>query len=513
MPGILDRLASGGATSLVGGLADIAQGVQQRNREDKQTRQENSFKKQQLGITSRRIDLDELMNKQNQEQQQVDNELSQDRLLQQEEQEFQQQQQLAINQDVNNRAMTKSQTIEATRQANLKGQFFGKLLSQYPDDVSRLAAFDLISEAAQQRGVKLPRPEQGVPFEKFAKAQVLAADQVKSALSSSERVELLKQQEKQRVRDIDRRAATQKRARIKADNTLSPALRAQADTLDPDSLDTLIIKEKDPKNIAAKKEENAAFLQSINSSKEILVAIDGLVNHPGLDDFQGFGGSLLASLPLSTDAGSFKNAVDNFEAKKFIGSVGLLANLGALSDAEGKKIGNFIEAADQMVSPVNKVKSLKEAGRLIKEGIVVKWAGDNPGIGFKSISFLMNNPTDSVIKAFKEKNKGKLPRGFEIVRETILKGAKGTKATRQDVNQVKAKTHLSIQPGDKLTDSSTREEYTVDFDGKRVSMQQFARLKKQRDRAKIMESQPQSALQDPEIQRLIQQNRELSGTL
>lgn len=88
---------------------------------------------------------------------------------------------------------------------------------------------------------------------------------------------------------------------------------------------------------------------SIAQTKTALDSIDTLLNAPGLDRAVGFG-SVFPTAP-GTDSANFEAQLDTFKAQTFVPMVAQLKGMGALSDAEGKKLSEAVGALNIKMSP------------------------------------------------------------------------------------------------------------------------------------------------------------------
>lgn len=88
---------------------------------------------------------------------------------------------------------------------------------------------------------------------------------------------------------------------------------------------------------------------SIAQTKTALDSIDSLLNAPGLDRAVGFG-SMFPTAP-GTDTANFEAQLDTFKAQTFVPMVAQLKGMGALSDAEGKKLSEAVGALNIKMSP------------------------------------------------------------------------------------------------------------------------------------------------------------------
>lgn len=81
-----------------------------------------------------------------------------------------------------------------------------------------------------------------------------------------------------------------------------------------------------------------------------LGTLDRIAAHPGKGAAVGFGGTTISMLP-GTNAAGFALQLETFKSQVFLPQVQALKGMGALSDAEGKKMTASIGALDQKMKP------------------------------------------------------------------------------------------------------------------------------------------------------------------
>lgn len=100
---------------------------------------------------------------------------------------------------------------------------------------------------------------------------------------------------------------------------------------------------------AADEKKRAAEQQKLGivaSFDSALDTLDTLSKHPGKKAAVGFGGAQLSMIP-GTDAAGFAAQLETFKAQTFLPQVQALKGMGALSDAEGKKLTAAVGALSQ----------------------------------------------------------------------------------------------------------------------------------------------------------------------
>jgi len=122
---------------------------------------------------------------------------------------------------------------------------------------------------------------------------------------------------------------------------------------------------------AADEKKKAAELQKlgvVSSFDSAIDTLDTISKHPGKKAAVGFGGAQLSMIP-GTDAAGFAAQLETFKAQTFLPQVQALKGMGALSDAEGKKLTAAVGALSQSMkqsefdAQVGKIKRDLEAAR------------------------------------------------------------------------------------------------------------------------------------------------------
>jgi hypothetical protein len=122
---------------------------------------------------------------------------------------------------------------------------------------------------------------------------------------------------------------------------------------------------------AADEKKKAAEQQKLGvvaSFDSALDTLDTISKHPGKSAGVGFGGAQLSMIP-GTNAAGFAAQLETFKAQTFLPQVQALKGMGALSDAEGKKLTAAVGALSQSMkqsefdAQVGKIKRDLEAAR------------------------------------------------------------------------------------------------------------------------------------------------------
>ena len=117
-----------------------------------------------------------------------------------------------------------------------------------------------------------------------------------------------------------------------------------------------------------KKAAEQQKLGIVSSFDSALDTLDTISKHPGKKAAVGFGGAQLSMIP-GTDAAGFAAQLETFKAQTFLPQVQALKGMGALSDAEGKKLTSAVGALSQSMkqsefdAQVGKIKRDLEAAR------------------------------------------------------------------------------------------------------------------------------------------------------
>ncbi len=110
------------------------------------------------------------------------------------------------------------------------------------------------------------------------------------------------------------------------------------------------------------------------SMDNMLNTADRILKHPGLE---GATGSVAARLPsFRQDSADFDALIDNLNAQEFTSQIPNMKGMGALSDAEGKKLAAALQNLDLKQSPDQLRFNVKEAQRLIlkaRQNLVTKY--------------------------------------------------------------------------------------------------------------------------------------------
>jgi len=105
--------------------------------------------------------------------------------------------------------------------------------------------------------------------------------------------------------------------------------------------------DKKAEKLQKEETQKQGVVASFDSALETLNRIE---THPGKATAVGFGGTTMSLIP-GTSAAGFASQLETFKAQVFLPQVQALKGMGALSDAEGKKMTASIGALDQKMKP------------------------------------------------------------------------------------------------------------------------------------------------------------------
>jgi hypothetical protein len=160
---------------------------------------------------------------------------------------------------------------------------------------------------------------------------------------------------------------------------------------------------EDLKGKAAEKESalQSQAMGRVAAFDSALDTLDIIAKHPGKKDVVGaLTGGVMSIVP-GTNAAGFASQLETFKAQTFIPQVSALKGMGALSDAEGKKLTAAVGALDTKMKPaefdasLNRIKSDLEAAK--------QRAAKMPGMS-----------TGNVFNSVEEATRANLPKGTII---------------------------------------------------------------------------------------------------
>ncbi len=101
---------------------------------------------------------------------------------------------------------------------------------------------------------------------------------------------------------------------------------------------------KDDKEAKAAKEMKANSAMDANNLDDSIATVDTLLNHKGFDDAFGYFDSKAPT--IGADASEAEGLLETVKSQQFMANVSNMRGMGALSDAEGKKIQDMVAALD-----------------------------------------------------------------------------------------------------------------------------------------------------------------------
>lgn len=218
-----------------------------------------------------------------------------------------------------------------------------------PDKV--LATLQASTDKAAQRDLLVSQQA-----ERLAQQERLVKDKLEAQAEQAR-----KDNEAKMERAKENNASKAELARISAEgraaqNAITNSIREQ----------TLQLRQEaaNEKKVAAERQQQGV----VASFDSALDTLNTIANHPGKKAAVGFGGAQLSMIP-GTDAAGFAAQLETFKAQTFLPQVQALKGMGALSDAEGRKLEAAVGALSQSMkqsefdSQVVKIKSYLQAAR------------------------------------------------------------------------------------------------------------------------------------------------------
>lgn len=207
------------------------------------------------------------------------------------------------------------------------------LVAQLLGGVTDQASYDAARATAQANGLDVSRMQPNYD-------PAFVAQKLKEGLTVKEQVEQYWKQKGYDTPDANARLSAQTAA-----NGQQITMRGQ-DMTDTRTRDLNAIKQQDVELKRAAKDETANLTKSsqLASFDTMLGTLDRLGKHPGLSRSVGVVGAF-PTMPGS-DSANFQAELNSFQSQAFIPMVAQLKGMGALSDAEGKKLTAAVGALD-----------------------------------------------------------------------------------------------------------------------------------------------------------------------
>jgi hypothetical protein len=213
--------------------------------------------------------------------------------------------------------------------------------------------------------------------DKAAQRDLLSSQQAERLAAQAEQARKDNEAKLERARENN--ASKAELARIAAEgraqqNAITNSIREQ----------TLQLRQQaaDEKKQAAERQQQGV----VSSFDSAIDTLDVIAKHPGKKAAVGFGGAQLSMIP-GTDAAGFAAQLETFKAQTFLPQVQALKGMGALSDAEGKKLEAAVGALSQSMkleefnSQIGKIKTYLQAARdRVGKGVLVPSAPQTPNV-------------------------------------------------------------------------------------------------------------------------------------
>lgn len=243
------------------------------------------------------------------------------------------------------------------------------IVTKYGSPEKVLAVLQASNDKAMQRQLLESQQAERLSQQKeIAKEKIETQTQLQKEKLEAQAEQARKDNEAKLERAREANASKAELAKITAEgraqqNAITNSIREQ----------TLQLRQQaaDEKKQAAERQQQG-LVQSFDTALDTL---DTLNKHPGKKAAVGFGGSQLSMIP-GTDAAGFAAQLETFKAQTFLPQVQALKGMGALSDAEGRKLEASVGALTQSMkleefnAQIQKIKAdLQRARDRLKAGI------------------------------------------------------------------------------------------------------------------------------------------------
>ena len=147
----------------------------------------------------------------------------------------------------------------------------------------------------------------------------------------------------------------------------------ETDSLKREKLEQEIQAKKDEKSVAESQRVEQAN-DAYQAGQDTIDLIDRIQSHPGFESYVGAQGasSLFGAFdnPIGgTDAAAVAGMIETLQSKNFMNSIQQMKGLGALSDAEGRKLSSAIESLNPKMSEKDFNRSLNVVKNITKRGM------------------------------------------------------------------------------------------------------------------------------------------------
>lgn len=147
----------------------------------------------------------------------------------------------------------------------------------------------------------------------------------------------------------------------------------ETDNLKKEKLEQEIQAKKDEKSLAETQKVEQAN-DAYQAGQDTIDLIDRIQSHPGFESYVGAQGASSAfgafDEPIGgTDAAAVAGMIETLQSKNFMNSIQQMKGLGALSDAEGRKLSSAIESLNPKMSEKDFNRSLNVVKNITKRGM------------------------------------------------------------------------------------------------------------------------------------------------
>lgn len=260
-----------------------------------------------------------------------------------------------------NKAITAANLLrEKETASNLSSAQVNKIVEENKNNASFKAALaqlgpDATSEDIANVAIKFSSPDKAVTVMQGAAEKQAAREQTASLA-------------KEKIASIADQKEADRKSRESIAN-LAMSLKSANSDLQREMITTRMedLKSKMQDRQTAQLRQEQGALAGFDTA---VASLDTISKHPGKNDVVGKigGASLLSKIP-GTDAAGFVSQLDTFKAQAFLPQVASLKGMGALSDAEGKKLTDAVGALNtnmkqsEFDAQVNKIRASLQAAR------------------------------------------------------------------------------------------------------------------------------------------------------
>jgi hypothetical protein len=271
-----------------------------------------------------------------------------------------------------NKAMTAANILREKEQSSaLSTAQLGKVVEENKNNEAFKVALaqlgpDPTSEDIANVAIRFSSPDKAVTVMQNAAEKQAAREQAKTM--QDERLAQTKQIASDKLQSVEEQKQLDREFKTSFAN-LTASLKSSNNDVQREliktRIDALQTNMEDKKQAQLRQEQGA--LAGFDTA---VASLDAIAKHPGKNDVVGKigGASLLSKIP-GTDAAGFVSQLDTFKAQAFLPQVASLKGMGALSDAEGKKLTDAVGALNtnmkqsEFDAQVNKIRASLQAAR------------------------------------------------------------------------------------------------------------------------------------------------------